>query len=549
MQEPTNSRIGDYEILGTLGAGGMGRVYRVRHVISDRIEAMKILLPDLSGRKELADRFLREIKLVASLNHPNIASLCTALTIDNQLIMVMEFIDGTTISQLLGHGALPVLDSIRYLDQALAALGYAHGKGIVHRDIKPANMMLTNEGVLKLMDFGIARVEAERSLTQTGTTLGSLDYMSPEQILGQSVDARSDLYSIGISLYEMVTGQRPFRADSDYELMAAHVKEVPRHPLEIKPWLPSSLNEIILRTIAKAPADRFQSAEELRHALQMVGSAPSAGRAATIVETSGSGVRAATVVEGIGTAPELATRGSTEVLNNAHWQREGTQIAPKPALAVSQDAALALRPKTPVAKRAAIAGGVLFSVAGIVAGSTYVVRHRDTSTDNTSPAKSIPAAPTTPRPAAPSPPPAKPHHAPVAEAKPIHPPVIATKVTAAAKITAPPTPAPASAPAAPTAGPPPISAETKAKLDDLEVRIDQLGARASAVNNSLNNMQKSMQHEGLALRGDMAARQVSMNTNLAKARQALTQQDPDRTGRFAALTETDVQQLEAFLGR
>src|SRR6187402_3547033 len=166
MQGEIHQRIGDYEVLGILGAGGMGRVYRVRNVVSDRIEAMKILLPDLAGRKELADRFLREIKLVASLSHPNIATLCTAMEIDNQLIMVMEFVEGTTLTQRLEAGPLPLDEALNYTIQTLSALGYAHGKGIVHRDIKPSNMMLTPAGIVKLMDFGIARIDAEQALTQ-----------------------------------------------------------------------------------------------------------------------------------------------------------------------------------------------------------------------------------------------------------------------------------------------------------------------------------------------------------------------------------------------
>src|SRR5450432_4018492 len=188
MSEEPSKRIGDYQILDELGSGGMGRVYRVRNVISDRVEAMKVLLPDLAGRQELATRFLREIKLLASLNHPNIATLCTALTIDNQLVMIMEFVEGVTLDELLTQSRVSVDNGTNYISQALAALSYAHQKGVVHRDIKPANMMLTADGVVKLMDFGIARSATERSMTQTGTTLGSINYMSPEQITGQPVD-------------------------------------------------------------------------------------------------------------------------------------------------------------------------------------------------------------------------------------------------------------------------------------------------------------------------------------------------------------------------
>src|SRR5580693_3020972 len=243
--------LGDYEVLGILGAGGMGKVYKVRNTISDRVEAMKILLPDLAGQKDLADRFLREIKVLASLNHPNIAALRTALTLDNQLVMIMEFVDGVTLSSRLHQGAIPPTQAVKYIDQVLEALSYAHKQNIIHRDIKPANMMLTPDGVVKLMDFGIARSGSDRSLTLTGTTLGSLYYMSPEQVKGQATDQRSDLYSVGVSLYEMVTGERPFRADSDYSLMAAHLQQTPKPPIELQSDLPAALNEIILMSIAK----------------------------------------------------------------------------------------------------------------------------------------------------------------------------------------------------------------------------------------------------------------------------------------------------------
>ena len=270
MTEEANKRIGDYQILDELGSGGMGRVWRVRNVITDRIEAMKVLLPDLAGRQELAARFQREIKLMASLNHPNIAALRTAFTADNQLYMVMEYVEGTNLADKLEKGPIAVGDAVNYISQVLSAVSYAHQQHIIHRDIKPANMMLTPQGVIKLMDFGIARAGEERSLTMTGTTMGSLSYMSPEQVKGEATDARSDLYSVGVSLYEFVTGQRPFTATSDYSIMAAHVKEAPKPPVELHPGLPAALNEIILMAIAKDPALRFQTADAFRNALSSV---------------------------------------------------------------------------------------------------------------------------------------------------------------------------------------------------------------------------------------------------------------------------------------
>ena len=270
MSYQVGDKIGDYQIIGVLGAGGMGRVYKVKNMISDRIDAMKVLLPDLANEPDLADRFLREIKVLASLNHPNIAGLHTAFRLENQLLMIMEFVDGTTLEDKLKNGPIPLSDAIDYVSQVLSALGYAHSHGVIHRDIKPANMMLTPENVIKLMDFGIAKSKADRKLTMTGTTMGSLYYMSPEQVQGTDLDPRSDLYSVGVSLYEMVTGSRPFKGNSDYDLMVAQLQKAPLPPIDVLPELPKALNDIIMISLEKDPARRFQSAEAFRFALQSV---------------------------------------------------------------------------------------------------------------------------------------------------------------------------------------------------------------------------------------------------------------------------------------
>src|ERR1043165_7499501 len=240
MNLATGSIVGDYQIIGVLGEGGMGKVFKVRNTISDRIEAMKVLLPNLEGEPDLADRFLREIKVLASLNHPNIAGLRTAVRFENQLLMIMELVDGESLDhRLQHHGRLPVEEAVRYISQVLAALACAHERGVIHRDIKPANMMVTPDGTVKLMDFGIAKSATDRKLTMTGTTMGSLYYMSPEQITGvESLDARSDLYSVGVSLYELVTGKRPFDGDSQFAIMSAHLQKVPVPPITIDPSLP-----------------------------------------------------------------------------------------------------------------------------------------------------------------------------------------------------------------------------------------------------------------------------------------------------------------------
>jgi eukaryotic-like serine/threonine-protein kinase len=297
MSDETTKRIGDYEILKELGAGGMGKVYQVRNVITDRIEAMKVLLPDLAATQDLAARFLREVKLTASLDHPNICALRTAFSNDNRLYMVMEYVEGTTMATKLDMGPLSVNDAVKYISQVLSAVSYAHQRHIIHRDIKPANMMLTTQGTIKLMDFGIARSGDERGLTMTGTTLGSIGYMSPEQVKGDPTDARSDLYSVGIVLYEFVTGRRPFVANSEYSIMAAHLNQTPKPPLELNPGLPAALNEIILMAIAKEPAKRFQTAEAFANALSTVPSssavAPTVPRTPIGGPTGGSGERPA----------------------------------------------------------------------------------------------------------------------------------------------------------------------------------------------------------------------------------------------------------------
>ncbi len=263
--------VGDYEIVSVLGAGGMGRVYKVRNVLSDRLEAMKVLLPNVTEAPEQTERFLREIRLQASLDHANIAALRTALRHGDQLVMVMELVEGTALQALLAGRPLPLQEAISYMVQVLAALSYAHGRGVIHRDIKPANIMVTHKGMVKLTDFGIAKLLHDRKLTATGATMGSLYYMSPEQVKGDTAfDTRSDLYSLGVTFYEAVAGQRPFQGDTDYVIMSAHLNHSPVPPVDLNPSIPPELNRIILKALAKEPSDRFQSADEFLTAIQRV---------------------------------------------------------------------------------------------------------------------------------------------------------------------------------------------------------------------------------------------------------------------------------------
>src|SRR5215472_4595898 len=279
-------RVGDYEIVEVLGTGGMGQVYKVRNVLSERFEAMKVLLPNLAGSPQLAERFLREIKMQASLDHPNIAKLHTAFRDDNRLLMVMEFVEGLPLEKLLANGPLLTPTALGYAGQVLDALAYAHGCGVIHRDIKPANLMCTPSGAIKLLDFGIAHMKADPKLTQTGTTVGSLYYIAPELIKGAEPDPRCDIYSLGVVLYEMVTGRKPFTGDSQYSIMAAHMEGAPAAPANAVPWIPGPLSDVILKAIAKDPAARFQSAEAFKAALETTPPASAADQLATQVVSS-----------------------------------------------------------------------------------------------------------------------------------------------------------------------------------------------------------------------------------------------------------------------
>jgi len=259
--------ISDYEIISQLGQGGVGEVYKVRHVISQRIEALKLLRSD-RNRADLSDRFLREIRLLAGLSHPHIARLNTAFQHEDQIAMVMEFIEGEDLYSKL-HSPWPrrALDGITYTRQVLSALVYAHARGVIHRDIKPSNIMITHEGEAKLLDFGMAFQSAEMSHTRPGFVLGSLHYMSPEQVRGERVDARSDLYSTGVTLYEILTGRRPFDGKTEYEVMTGHLREEPKRPVELNPSIPDDVSQTILRAMAKDASRRFQTAAEFLAAL------------------------------------------------------------------------------------------------------------------------------------------------------------------------------------------------------------------------------------------------------------------------------------------
>jgi len=496
-------RIGDYEILAELGAGGMGRVYKVRNTISDRVEAMKILLPDLAGREELAARFLREIKLLASLNHPNIAQLRTAFTNNNQLVMIMEYVEGVSMATHLSGAAISVPDAVNYIDQVLNAVGYAHQQNVIHRDMKPGNMMLTPQGVVKVMDFGIARSDTDQTLTLAGTSLGTVNYMSPEQVKGLSTDPRSDLYSVGVCLYEMVTGKKPFMAGSDYSIMTAHVNEAPRPPVDLQPDLPPALNQIILIAIAKDPAQRFQTAAAFRNALNNV-------RGVSPAVAAVPGFAPTTAMTSFGAPATSASQVATFAM-----ARERTQVTPIPSIPM---------PPPPPAPPAGHRGlymmlGALIVVAGLVFAGIYLPK-KGKADDVSHKAAPVPApvkpAPPVVEKEAPEPPPQAP--------------VVLAKGGGKMK----------------SGGDDGANAK---EMEQLQDDIDHLAARAASVNGSLDRLKQQQAAAGYGLRGDMAEHQESMKINLSRAQDAAEHNDLAKAKKYYDRTTTDLEALESFLGR
>jgi serine/threonine-protein kinase len=266
MSVSVGDTVGDYRILEELGRGGMGQVFKVEHTVTRRVEAMKILA---GGRPEAqhAARSLREIQLQASLDHPNIAAVHNAFWSGEDLVLVMELIQGRSLRHVLEAGRVPLAASLDYAGQALAALSHAHGHGVIHRDISPGNMMIGPAGVLKLTDFGLAKRPADVRLSQSGAPLGSLWYMSPEQVQGSASDARSDIYSLGAVLYELALGKKPFDGESAFAIMADQVGKPPAPPIEVDPAVPPALNAALLRALEKDPDRRFQTADEFRQVM------------------------------------------------------------------------------------------------------------------------------------------------------------------------------------------------------------------------------------------------------------------------------------------
>lgn len=265
---------GRYEILETVGSGGMAVVYKAKCRLLGREVAVKMLREELQSDKDFVERFKAEARSAASLNHPNVVSVYDVGTDGDREYFVMEYIDGITLKEIIDSRQLGWKAACSYAVQIAGAIEHAHRKNIVHRDIKPHNIMITKDNVVKVTDFGIARAVTNSTIVRAGNVIGSVHYFSPEQACGGAVDFKSDIYSMGVVLYEMLTGRVPFDAENPVAIAKMHVDNEATPPMEYNPEIPESVNDIVLKAMAKQPAKRYQTPVEMAEDLKNVISNP-----------------------------------------------------------------------------------------------------------------------------------------------------------------------------------------------------------------------------------------------------------------------------------
>ncbi len=264
--------LGNLRICGRLGSGGVGQVWRAVDTTLGRTVAVKALRPEFAGNSDVAKRFRSEAQTLARLNHPNIATLHDLLEVDDALYMVLEFVEGQTFAELLRiRGRLDLVQAFDLLHPVLDGLAYAHQAGVVHRDIKPSNLMVDARGLVKVMDFGIARFSGDERVTRTGHLIGTPEYMSPEQIRGEAVSVQSDLYALGLLLFTLLTGRPPFQRAAEFDVLKAQVESTPPPLRSLAPDAPAAMEAVIDRALAKDPGARFASIDAFRDALLTAG--------------------------------------------------------------------------------------------------------------------------------------------------------------------------------------------------------------------------------------------------------------------------------------
>ncbi len=255
---------GRYEITELIGVGGMADVYKGTDVIDNKPVAIKILKNEFAENEDFLRRFRNESKAIAVLSHPNIVKIYDVGFSDKIQYIIMEYIDGITLKEYIEEEqVLTWKDTVHFIIQILRALQHAHDKGVVHRDIKPQNIMMFTDGTIKVMDFGIAKFAREEGKTATDQAIGSVHYISPEQARGDVTDERSDIYSVGIMMYEMLTGRKPFDSDNSVAIAVMHMHDIPERPKAVNPDIPGGLEEIVLRAMEKLPEDRYQNTSEM----------------------------------------------------------------------------------------------------------------------------------------------------------------------------------------------------------------------------------------------------------------------------------------------
>ncbi len=311
-----------YLLLEKIGGGGMAVVYKAKCTLLNRFVAVKVLRTEFTNDDEFVKRFKIEAQSVASLSHPNVVSIYDVGHQDDIHYIVMEYIDGMTLKDYLNkHGALNWKDAVKITIQICSAIEHAHKNNIVHRDIKPHNILLTKEGIAKVTDFGIARAVTSSTITMVGSTIGSVHYFSPEQARGGFIDEKSDLYSLGIALYEMVTGKVPFDGDSPVAVALKHIQEMPLEPHKLVPSLPYGVNEIIMKAIQKEQNMRYQSATEMLSDLNTVLVQPQGGFVGQKSVSSQSTIRMRSVnSDDIDSTVRVSTRPTN--VNNKKYESE-----------------------------------------------------------------------------------------------------------------------------------------------------------------------------------------------------------------------------------
>lgn len=396
--------LGKYELIERVGQGGMAQVYKAYQPTIERDVAVKVLYSHLAENQELLARFKREAKGLGQLRHPHIVSVIDFDSDDGWYYMVMDYIEGDTLQDYLEHkGVLPVAEALHLTAQIAGALGYAHQKGSIHRDIKPGNVMFLDEAHTHavITDFGIARLLDNATLTMSGSIAGTPAYMSPEAAQAQKVDARSDIYSVGVVLYEMVTGRTPYVGDTPLSVILKQVTDPLPSPLALNPDLPAPVDRILQKALAKNPDERYQTAVAMRQAIDEA--LAEIGETAVAVSASsslsGTAVLSTPAAPKVEATPEVAAAPATQVLS-AGQAAEAVAQAPAQKSAPAISAVSAPAPAaTPAAQKRRlpvaliVAGIALVTLLGI--GGWALTRDDETPEATASPTAAVAAGETT----------------------------------------------------------------------------------------------------------------------------------------------------------